>query len=66
VKEEIMIKIIYKANITFKITENINTDKDSITQKNDMDNNIREMIEDNIDMDRAEYEITINSTLEKS
>ena len=61
-----MIKIIYKANITFKITENINTDKDSITQKNDMDNNIREMIEDNIDMDRAEYEITINSTLEKS
>jgi len=61
-----MIKIIYKANITFKITENINTDKDSITQKNDMDNNIREMIEDNIDMDRAEYEIIINSTLEKS
>ncbi|HEY8892616.1 MAG TPA: hypothetical protein VIM70_20465 [Clostridium sp.] len=61
-----MTKIIYKANITFKITENINTDKDSITQKNDMDNNIREMIEDNIDMDRAEYEITINSTLEKS
>jgi len=66
VKEVTMTKIIYKANITFKITENINTDKDSITQKNDMDNNIREMIEDNIDMDRAEYEITINSTLEKS
>ena len=60
-----MSKIIYEAKIIFKITENIENEIGCSMQK-DMDNAILEMMEDNLDRDKADYEITLTSTMENN